>query len=141
MKMKSFLKFILLLSSLLCSLACSNVNKPQNEIKKIISNCESCPKNFKFVMLIPSLGCVGCISDAEEFLKENINNSDYLFVLEEVQSKKMLKIRLGFDFERSERVIYINNKINFLEEFTSPLIFDTSTGSISPWEKLQVFQN
>jgi hypothetical protein len=51
----------------------------------------------------------------------------------------MLKIRLEFDFEHSERVIYLNGKMNFLENFTSPLILDVSTGIISPWEKLQEF--
>jgi hypothetical protein len=137
--MKSFLKFSLLSGSILFLFACSSRENPQREIERIINKCEFCPENYNFVMLIPSLGCVGCISDAEEFLKENKDNTDYLFILEEVQSKKMLKIRLEFDFEHSERVIYLNDKINFLENFSSPLILDVSTGIISPWEKFQEF--
>lgn len=134
MKMKSFLTYLTLFNCALFFASCSKNNDYSTELNYILSECMNCPSDYKYIMLIPSLGCVGCISDAETFLQENVNNSDYIFILEKVQSKKALRIRLGFDFQKESRIIYLEDKIKFIENFTFPMIFDTKSGNLTQFE-------
>lgn len=51
--------------------------------------------NYKYLIVIPSSGCPGCISYAENFFIENRERTDIFFVFTNIYSKKDLKIRVG----------------------------------------------
>lgn len=49
------------------------------------------------VVIIPGAGCTGCISNAENYFKNYVNNDRYMFVFTYFISKKSLFMRLGQD--------------------------------------------
>lgn len=57
-----------------------------NSIKQlnITSQC-------KWIIVLPGLGCHGCIQEGEFFMKENITNTDILFVLTNISSLKIFQ--------------------------------------------------
>ncbi|MBN7818089.1 hypothetical protein [Algoriphagus pacificus] len=132
--MKLFSKYSILITSFFFCLNCSQKSIDSSEITDVLESCKYCPTDYKYIFFIPSLGCVGCISDAEKFLQENVDNSEYLFVLEKVQSEKALNIRLGFNIKDKERVIYVNDRIKFLQNFSTPIIYDINSGEFVSFE-------
>lgn len=57
-----------------------------NAIKQlnITSQCE-------WIVILPGLGCHGCIQEGEFFMKENIQNTNILFVLTNISSLKIFQ--------------------------------------------------
>ncbi len=49
----------------------------------------------KWVVVLPGLGCHGCIQEAEVFMKDNIEKNDILFVLTNISSLKILQQKIG----------------------------------------------
>ncbi|MCU0446219.1 MAG: hypothetical protein MUE85_15035 [Microscillaceae bacterium] len=78
--------------------------------------------NAKACIVLPSLGCSGCISEGEDFVIKNLNaNGEKLMViLTNYQSEKMLKVRFGEPVFRNknllldkEKTIYNNGLVGF----------------------------
>lgn len=53
------------------------------------TNGKQLPK--KEIIVIPNMGCPGCITSARMFFNENRNNNDYLFIFNEIDDMKMFK--------------------------------------------------
>ena len=49
------------------------------------------------IVIIPGAGCTGCISNAENYFKNNVYNDRYMFIFTYFMSKKSLFMRLGQD--------------------------------------------
>ncbi|MES1220148.1 MAG: hypothetical protein ABUT20_31890 [Bacteroidota bacterium] len=61
---------------------------------------------IRYYVIIPGTGCGGCISGVESFLKDNYTKFDNTrFILTKIQSKKMLKIKLGIDITDRHLII------------------------------------
>lgn len=100
MMAKNLFYTLLLLNGMLisgCSLEQNRMETQKKELtsflkRKKIENLGM----FKNIMIIPSVGCSGCISDAESQLKNNIldGETDILYILTEVHSKKILSLKL-----------------------------------------------
>lgn len=57
-------------------------------------------------VVIPNQGCEGCISQAEDFVKKNINHSDNVrYIFTRIQSTKLLGIKLGRDVMDSKKIL------------------------------------
>jgi hypothetical protein len=57
---------------------------------------KSIAPNMRAYVLIPNAGCAGCISDAEQFMFDNVNKlPDVRFILTGIGSKKLYKNRFG----------------------------------------------
>lgn len=65
--------------------------------KKIEQLMPTMNKCFEKVVVLPGSGCPGCITVAEDYLKENYRNKNILFVLTNTQSFKLLSQRVGTD--------------------------------------------
>lgn len=50
---------------------------------------------FDWVVVLPGLGCHGCIQEGEFFMKENISNTKILFVLTNISSLKILQQKIN----------------------------------------------
>jgi hypothetical protein len=48
-----------------------------------------------WLVVLPGLGCTGCIQEGEAFVKDNINNSKIFFVITKFQSLKILQQKIG----------------------------------------------
>ncbi len=66
----------------------------QEKIKFILEALEI-KKEVKWVILLPGLGCDGCIKEGEYFLKQYINNENMFLVLTNIKSLKILQHKLG----------------------------------------------
>ena len=65
--------------------------------------------NIKWVVILPGLGCHGCIQEGEAFMKENITNRNILFVLTKIESFKILQNKLDIKLKEHSN-IYIDKK-------------------------------
>lgn len=135
-------RYIFILTAL--SLIIASCEKSKEEIEAdyvdgFISNLDV-NDGFKWVVVLPGLGCHGCIQTAEVFMQEHIGNEDILFVLTQTKSIKLLESKIEvklagrsnirIDRERSfdlpsENVIYpciidVKNGEFLTHQFQSP---------------------
>lgn len=100
-----------LLLYIVCVCVFYGCSHTENDYKKIadIVNDDISLNTVKYIVVIPQEGCGGCITTAEEFYNNHIDNKDIVFVLTNVMSMKAIKHRLNFD--ASNTIIDINNEI------------------------------
>lgn len=89
---------------------------------------------FKAYVIIPNTGCPGCISNAESFLKDHINElRNVRFILTNIYSLKILRYKLTNEILKNENIIVDIEKKYFAEEFSEsiyPLILYLDGNSI-----------
>lgn len=86
----------------------------------------------KWVVILPGLGCPGCIEEGEYFFKNNIQNKDCYFIITSVQSLKILKHKVGHDFTTFDNVyIDTDNSLRIpTKNSIYPCIVQIDKGSI-----------
>ncbi|WP_034044542.1 hypothetical protein [Wocania ichthyoenteri] len=92
--------------------------------------------NIKWVIVLPGLGCHGCIQEAEAFMKEHIENKDILFVLTKIESFKILQNKLEIKI-KDYKNIHIDKKheISFpTDNGVYPCIIELDNGKIKSYE-------
>jgi len=52
-------------------------------------------KQVKWIVILPGLGCHGCIQEAEAFMKKYVHNKKIMFVLTKISSLKILQQKIG----------------------------------------------
>ncbi|MBO9203844.1 MULTISPECIES: hypothetical protein [Niastella] len=48
-----------------------------------------------WVVILPGLGCNGCIQEGEAFMRDYVDSANVLFILTKVQSVKILQLKIG----------------------------------------------
>jgi hypothetical protein len=56
-------------------------------------------KQVKWIVVLPGLGCHGCIQEGEAFMKKHIQNKNIFFVLTKISSLKILQQKIGAQIE------------------------------------------
>lgn len=109
------MKFVCLAIVFLFS--CSgNVDTYDNKLKKgILYEFGNDIYNYSYVFIIPNTGCTGCIDEAEQFLKDNIENDSMLFILTKINSIKTLRLKLGISLERKNIYVDKENIFSFAQ--------------------------
>ncbi|MCM1032072.1 MAG: hypothetical protein NC410_11600 [Oscillibacter sp.] len=64
--------------------------------------------SIETLVIIPGVGCLGCITGAERFLKLHSNKKNIKFILTNIQSIKTLRLKLGHAIDSSS--IYLDKK-------------------------------
>lgn len=64
-------------------------------------------QQYEWVILLPGMGCHGCIQEAEFFMKKHISNEKILFVLTNIESLKILQQKTGVEI-KSHPNVYID---------------------------------
>lgn len=79
-------------------ISCNSDKKIETEIfdKAIINNLDI-DENVKWIVILPGLGCMGCIKEAELFMKDNVGNQEIIFVLTKLSSLKILQQKTGIN--------------------------------------------
>lgn len=90
--MNNLCKLIVLIS--FCLLSCtSDTAKFYNPV---ISKYRHCINDNSKVVVVPGTGCTGCITGIEHFINENYSKySDVIFVFTNIQSVKLMKLKMG----------------------------------------------
>jgi len=61
--------------------------------------------NIHWVVVLPGLGCHGCIQVAEAFMRDHIKNTKIIFILTNISSLKILQQKTGFKIEDHSNII------------------------------------
>jgi hypothetical protein len=84
---------------LFCSLLASSCKeKPADREHAVIAEGVHHLKpgsKYSWLVILPGLGCKGCIQEAEAFMRDYLDRKDILFVLTKVQSIKILQQKIG----------------------------------------------
>jgi len=65
---------------------------------------------FEAVLLIPGAGCPGCISGAETFVKENLDNEKILYIFTRINSGKTLRSKLSLNKDLPGNIFFDREK-------------------------------
>jgi len=87
---------------------CENNNKALFKEKQLKELIDKLPQSYEKVLVIPGSGCTGCISDAEKFVIRGMNNlqNQYLIIFTNINSLKLLKLRLGKKVHNQDNIIF-----------------------------------
>lgn len=66
-------------------------------------------KKYEWIVILPGLGCHGCIQEGEFFMKKNISNKKILFVLTNITSLKIFQQKTGIKISDSSNVFVDKN--------------------------------
>ncbi|MFB9076197.1 hypothetical protein ACFFLS_05370 [Flavobacterium procerum] len=104
--MRKLFLYTLLSSLIAFSFSC---NKSIQEIEKdqltnAVDNIGT-KKNIDWIVILPGLGCSGCIQEAEDFLKKNADNKRIFFVLTKIESLKILQQKTGVKIAEHSNII------------------------------------
>jgi hypothetical protein len=58
----------------------------------------------KWIVVLPGLGCHGCIQEGEDFVKKYIKNKNIFFVLTNISSLKILQQKIGLQIKNCPNV-------------------------------------
>ncbi|MDR2008942.1 MAG: hypothetical protein LBQ22_00475 [Bacteroidales bacterium] len=110
--MKIYLNTLIILCFLF-GVSCSN-NKSNSYIEKenLLSAIKSIKvDSFQWIIVLPGLGCHGCIQEAELFMKEYIENEHILFILTKVESIKILQQKIEVSIKDRKNVYIDKNNV------------------------------
>ncbi len=69
-------------------------------------------KDYNAVLMMPSVGCSGCISDAEYFVVQHFDSIEHVkFIFTKLESKKILKHKIGDSIYFNKDVFIDTNNI------------------------------
>jgi hypothetical protein len=77
-------------------LSCKKTDK-ERETQSINAGIEQLKlgNNINWLIILPNMGCTGCIQEGEAFMKDNITNAKIFFVVTKLQSLKILQQKIG----------------------------------------------
>ena len=127
----------LLILSLFIIFSCKKDIKDteRDYISKTIINL-NVDKNIKWVFLLPGLGCDGCIKNGEAFMRDNVSNTNILFVLTKIESFKILENKIGIKIKEHKNVfVDKNDEINIpTDNAIYPCIISVKNGKIIDYQ-------
>ena len=109
-----FITIVILLTSGSCQKSSHNIEK-----RYLIEAIEQTDigDNMRWIVVLPGLGCTGCIQEAEAFMKDNIENGEILFVLTKISSLKILQQKIGVQIKDYTNVVVdMENKFDVRTE-------------------------
>ena len=108
----AFILFILIFPFSSCQ---KNDNKIEIEIlKNQINKLKSLQalKDEEWIVILPGLGCGGCIQEGEAFMMNYVGNKNILFVLTDITSLKILEQKIKTKIKEHSN-IYIDSNNEF----------------------------
>ena len=92
--------------------ACSDSVKQQERefLKLQIEQMENLG-NYEWVVILPGVGCNGCIQGGEYFMKMNVCRKDILYILTQISSLKILRQKLGLDLGKYSNILIDREKL------------------------------
>lgn len=116
---------------------CSCSSKKKDYADMVVEKLEK--KNidlthYSHIVVIPELGCGGCISEAENFFRENVGQNIF-FIFTKISSMKEIRLRLGEMI--NQKNVLIDKKRLYMAEKEEmnvyPIIIDIRCASQKTW--------
>lgn len=131
--MKSYIIIILSACMSTCVYSCKDV-KNQAEIEFFKNAISSIPesKNYNWIVVLPELGCHGCIQEGEYFIKQNVSNQNIFYVLTNISSMKIFQQKTGIKIREHNNIYIDRNNLFNLKTNNSiyPCIIEQKDGEI-----------
>lgn len=130
--------FIYISTIVVLSLLVACNNKSQNKERFFLDNCIkqiNVSDKYQWIVILPGIGCHGCIQDGEYFMKKNVGNDNILFILTKISSLKILQQKLGFHLNEYSN-IYIDKDNIFdipTENSIYPCVIKLKKGNLSTY--------
>jgi hypothetical protein len=106
---------ILMIVVILCCITTSckkNIRETENDNLTAAMAKLNIKKPTKWLVVLPGLGCHGCIQEGEAFMKKYVKNTNILFVLTNISSLKILQQKIGVQLKSCPNV-YIDRENMF----------------------------
>jgi hypothetical protein len=94
MKTIDLQSFIILVFCITASCAKSPEKREHTYLIHAVEQINVAP-NYQWMVILPGMGCHGCIQEGEFFMKKYVGNQDVLFVLTRFSSLKILQQKTG----------------------------------------------
>ncbi|WPO77897.1 hypothetical protein [Flavobacterium sp. KACC 22761] len=111
MKNKILIIVFAFLSSMIISCKKSDAEIEAEYLKNSIEKLKL-DQNVKWIVILPGLGCHGCIQEGEVFMQNYIDNKNIVFVLTKIESLKILQKKTGVNLKEHSN-IYIDRNAEF----------------------------
>ncbi|WP_396603272.1 hypothetical protein [Algibacter sp. R77976] len=114
--MLKHLKYIFIIFLVFNTITSCNKTKKKGDftdIKQFVQKFDQNLDQYNWIVVLPGLGCKGCIKQAEMFMKNNIDKEEVLFVLTNVESLKTLQNKIGIKLKEHSNV-YIDKEEDFI---------------------------
>ncbi|WP_298344607.1 hypothetical protein [uncultured Algibacter sp.] len=108
-----YIFILFLVSNALTSCKKTQESSDFTDIKQFVEKLDQNLEQYNWIVVLPGLGCKGCIKQAEMFIKENIAQKKVLFVLTKVESLKTLQNKIGIKVKDHSN-IYIDREDDFI---------------------------
>lgn len=123
---------------LTCCFSCKEKTPKEQEAGYLNSviNKIKVSDHYKWVVVLPGLGCHGCIQEGEAFMQKHIGNKEVLFVLTSVESLKILQNKIGIRIQDHNNV-YLDkeNSIHIpSDNRIYPCIIQVASGKMQRYE-------
>ena len=102
--------------------SCDNMNSHEKDFLNDIITTHPEFSNYTWIVIIPEVGCNGCIQEGEYFLKTHISEKSICYILTNIRSIKILQQKTGIKIKEQNNVYIDKDNI-----FTLP-----SNNSIYP---------
>jgi hypothetical protein len=117
-----------------------SINNQFQKALKVISPGENASQ-YKAYVVIPNSGCSGCITSAEEMLKQSVKTSTQIkFILTNIESLKMLSYKMGFDVTKNKMILIdkgnLFNSGSLMSIYPQILLIDAKDGNV--YKKMDV---
>ena len=136
--MKTLSFYLIVLISVSMCFACHHKDEKEIESDYLSSfiNDMHTPKNIKWLVILPGMGCHGCIQEGEQFMKDNIKNKKIFFVLTQIESLKILQNKIGVNLKQQSNILAdIDNKLTIPSNNSIyPCIVQLDNGKIKEHE-------
>lgn len=129
---------VLVLCMNLCSCEQSYTDKLKVQLETVLSERL---EGYEFAVLIPNSGCPGCISEAEEYFKENASNEKILFIFTKFPTTKDLRLKMKISTLDLPNVYLDKEDLFYLSEFEHckyPLVIYLRDGSVDRFANMDV---
>ena len=117
--MKNIVKFLFLI---LMIFSCQQ--NPEKKEKKVFENAIKqihINDQYQWLVILPGLGCHGCIQEGEDFMRNHIEDERILFVLTKVSSLKILQQKI--DVRINEHSNIFVDRENLFQILTNNAIY------------------
>jgi len=110
--MKNFIGFVCIV--LILTVGCKQ-NQSKREVETYRKAFEQIivDSRYQWIVVLPGLGCNGCIQEAEVFMKNHIDDERILFVLTKISSLKILQQKTGIRIDEHTNV-FVDRKNLFI---------------------------
>lgn len=104
--------FLIFITGIFHSCDENPANIEKDYIEKLLKEMDI-DEEIKWVVILPGLGCHGCIQEGELFLKEYLDNEKMLLILTNFESLKILQNKLGVKISENSN-IYVDRDDKFI---------------------------